>query len=340
MSHKLRNLTVGLVVLASLCILAWMIFKFGAEPAKFFRPPQIEVTFDADRADGLGDGSTIHYRGVEVGRILGVSRDPATDTISIRAQIAKRENLPNNLTADIVITSPLGGVSAIELKLAGPPSGVPLKQGDKLHARYLGSTFLPPEFADLARNANDTVKQFNDAKLIESVKQTVDLTRQRIDQLSKVIDGASSFINDPKLREDVTASLASMRATADNAKTITESLKSRVDRIGDRAEKIADKTEQTIDAAHTTLDSANKRIDEIGASVGQQLVKVSKMLDNVTEISAKLNNGTGTAGQLVNDPKLYQALVDATRELNGGLSDFRRLLQQWEQEGVTLKLGK
>jgi len=41
---------------------------------------------------------------------------------------------------------------------------------------------------------------------------------------------------------------------------------------------------------------------------------------------------------LVNDPRLYESLADTTRQLNATVSDLRRLLEQWEQEGVTMKL--
>ena len=41
---------------------------------------------------------------------------------------------------------------------------------------------------------------------------------------------------------------------------------------------------------------------------------------------------------LVNDPKLYQSLVDNSRELNATILDLKRLVEQWEQEGVSFKL--
>jgi hypothetical protein len=41
---------------------------------------------------------------------------------------------------------------------------------------------------------------------------------------------------------------------------------------------------------------------------------------------------------LLNDPKLYQSLLDSSKELNATISDLRRLVEQWEQEGVSLKV--
>ena len=57
-------------------------------------------------------------------------------------------------------------------------------------------------------------------------------------------------------------------------------------------------------------------------------------------IANKIDKGDGTAGKLVNDPKLYEGLSDSAAELHLTIKDLRRLIQQWEQEGVPFKLGK
>jgi hypothetical protein len=51
-----------------------------------------------------------------------------------------------------------------------------------------------------------------------------------------------------------------------------------------------------------------------------------------------VDKGQGTAALLINDPKLYQSLVDNSRELNVTIATLKRLADQWEQEGVALKL--
>jgi hypothetical protein len=52
----------------------------------------------------------------------------------------------------------------------------------------------------------------------------------------------------------------------------------------------------------------------------------------------KVDKGQGTAGQLVNDPKLYQSLNDTARQLDKTVADLQRLIEQWEQEGIDLRL--
>lgn len=337
MSPRTRNVSVGVVVLLAMFVLVWMIVRFGAYMALPFRPEQIAVTFTAERGDGLGEGSAINYKGIPVGRIISVDRDPKTDEIIIKATLDKDPPLPANVVADIVFSSPLGGVSSLDLRVkpAGKPEGV-LASGAQLKAYYLGSTFLPPEFAELARNFNESVRQFNDAHLIDKVSRTVDTTNEAIVKAGKVIDGVSDLVNDPKMKEDLRKSLEAIHAASDNAREISD----RINAISQRMDSIIDNTDKAIASAKGTFDVSQKRIDELSSLTAQQLVKVSQILDNVNDISGKINKGTGTAGALVNDPRLYQALVDSTRELNGTLSDLRRLAQQWEQEGITLKLGK
>jgi ABC-type transporter Mla subunit MlaD len=81
----------------------------------------------------------------------------------------------------------------------------------------------------------------------------------------------------------------------------------------------------------TDTDQANKQLTD-------RLTQIAGVLDQMQSVAQKLNNGSGTAGLLVNDPRLYEALVDSTRELDASVTDLHRLIDQWEQEGVTLHL--
>jgi hypothetical protein len=62
------------------------------------------------------------------------------------------------------------------------------------------------------------------------------------------------------------------------------------------------------------------------------------LLASVQDITEKLNKGQGTAGQLLNDPRLYQALVDSAKQLSLTVGELRLLVEQWQQEGVGFKL--
>jgi ABC-type transporter Mla subunit MlaD len=80
------------------------------------------------------------------------------------------------------------------------------------------------------------------------------------------------------------------------------------------------------------------RVEELSKQLADDLAHTTALIDSVHSISDKIDKGQGTAGLLVNDPKLYQGLVDAERELNANLTVLQRLLEQSEQEGIPLKL--
>ena len=74
MSPYRRNILVGITVSGALIALGWMILKFGDRPARFFAAESMPITFVAERADGLGEGSNMTYRGVIVGKVNTVKR--------------------------------------------------------------------------------------------------------------------------------------------------------------------------------------------------------------------------------------------------------------------------
>jgi ABC-type transporter Mla subunit MlaD len=66
--------------------------------------------------------------------------------------------------------------------------------------------------------------------------------------------------------------------------------------------------------------------------------EVSRLLQQANEITRKVNEGQGTAAKAINDPRLYENLVSTADQLNATIKDLQRLVRQWEQEGVSLKL--
>src|SRR5437763_9007028 len=105
MSPYRRNILVGAVVVGALATLGWMILKFGDRPARLFAPEQMIVHFSADRADGLGEGSAIQFKGVDVGRIAVVKRTPDGLGVIIDATLDVDPPVPANVEA---LIKPLG----------------------------------------------------------------------------------------------------------------------------------------------------------------------------------------------------------------------------------------
>jgi phospholipid/cholesterol/gamma-HCH transport system substrate-binding protein len=342
MSAYRKNVIVGITVLVALVGLCWMLLKFGGMPAMLFTPSQIPVEFISARADGLGEGSAVLFRGVEVGRVTQIHRSSDNTEIIINAVIDRNPPLPGDLQGVIKIQSLLGAGTSINLEAPGGNTTQPttepagngaevstLQPNQKIPATYVGLDLLPPEFTNLAHELTVTAQELHESHMIEHVNEAVIQSRDMVASLRQMIDN-------PKLRGDV-------QATMDNLKAVTD----KANRIADNMQKFSGQLQNISAEAQTTLQSANKtivktqgHIDDITRQLADRLTQVAKILDNFQSISLKIDAGKGTAGALINDPRLYDSLVDTSKRLNMTLADLKRLIDQWEQEGIYFKISK
>jgi phospholipid/cholesterol/gamma-HCH transport system substrate-binding protein len=336
MSPYRRNILVGVVVLGALVFLGWMILKFGDRPARLFATPTFPVSFAAERADGVGEGSPILYRGVNVGRVTKVARADDMRTILIDAHIDHAPPLPANVRGRIVAQSLLGAGSAISLELDGPDPAGQLAAGDKLVAEFVGLDLLPPQFALLAEELRTTSRELREAGLVQNVNKAVQTIEREVVRAGEMVESMNQLVGDEKMREDLRIALAEIRATTEKANRVAANLEN----FSGDLTQISEQAKGTMTQASATIAKAEGQIDSIGRQLGDRLTQVATLLDTFNEISAKINQGKGTAGALVNDPRLYQNLVDTSEQLKLSMADLRRLVEQWEQEGVSMKLGR
>jgi phospholipid/cholesterol/gamma-HCH transport system substrate-binding protein len=329
MSPYRRNVLVGVTVMGALCVLGWMILKFGGSVARPFAPPSIPVVFETDRADGVADGSAINYLGVETGHVTEVEIDPQSrQRVVIRAVINTDPPLPANVRGVIKTSSLLGSGANIALVTDGPPSNEKLARNQKIQARFVGyAELLPPEFSQLASELAATAKQFRDSNLV------ADLDAQ-VKNAGRVIDSMQQILGDPKTQEDLKASLANMRAVTESAKTLAAKL----DKFADDLQKTNVEANAAIGDARAQITRAGNNVESLSRQMGERLTQIAKLLDQFQSVAEKIDKGQGSAGALVNDPRLYESLLDTSRELNATIKDFKRLVEQWEQEGVSFKL--
>ncbi len=308
-------------MLGALLALGWMIVAFGGSIATPFAPAVIYVRFEASRADGVVEGSPVLYRGVNVGKVTSVKLLADNQNVQIDTQINQEPTLPANIIAQIKQTSVFGSGASILLELNGPtPQGKLADVDTTLRATFVGGGLLPPEFADLATELRETAKQWRESGVIPNLNAQVTKVGTMVEEITK-------FVTDETTQENLRASLANVRTATDSAKRITANLETfsgKLDKIGDNADQLITK--------------ADKNLGDVSKQINDRMLQIADLLKTTQSITAKIDEGQGTAGRLVNDPKLYAGLVETTESLNATIRDLQRLVQQWEQEGVSLKL--
>lgn len=335
MSPYRKNFLVGVVVLGGLITLGWMILQFGDAPIRLVSNNQIRVEFVTARAEGLSEGSAITFRGVTVGRIGRIERQPDNQSVRIEGFIDRTPPLPANLHAYIRSAGFIGGTSTISLQL--PPEQAPqgeLAEGQVIQTQYVGFQALPPEYTELAVELRLAAQQFRESGLIEHLDQTVR-------QATRMIESLNTIVADPEIQADLKAAVANIRQTSETATNVARHLES----FSAGLEDLSKDTHATIQQAHRTINRAEgvlakteTHIDRIGEQIDERLVQIAKLLNTFQAISNKIDQGKGTAGALVNDRRLYESLLLTSQQLNTLVRDLNRLIEQWEQEGATLRL--
>jgi phospholipid/cholesterol/gamma-HCH transport system substrate-binding protein len=311
MSAYQRNVLVGVVVLVGLGMLGWMVLQFANKAATFFLTTGTRITLTTARAEGIADGSPVTYRGVNVGRVTGVRRVLTNDRedVVIDAVIDADPPLPANLHGRIKQTSLLGGSAMVALEIDELATTRP---GASKNVGVLGSgANLQADFVPDVTSLTDSVQT------LSSSAQTM-------------INSINQVIGDPKVNEDIRASLANARQTLENANKVS----ARLETLGASFEKTADSAQATMGEVQITVKDARGEIKRMSDNLNQRLGEIAQSLQRIQSVTQKIDQGQGTAGKLVNDPKLYEALTDTAAELKLTVKDLRRLIQQWEQEGI------
>jgi phospholipid/cholesterol/gamma-HCH transport system substrate-binding protein len=319
MSSRKRNIVTGAVVLIALGALAWMIMQFTGRAMAIFKPAGMPIVFTSNRGDGLSDGSPVLYRGVQVGKVNAVRRLPDNEHVRIDAEVNDNPPLPRNITGEIRTQSQLSSTSQINLEVAGKPEGT-LQPYDEVAIRYVGNTIFPPEFTDLLGNVRRQ-------QLIEHVDQAIVALRVQIEKAGKVMDDVQQLTGNGQLQADLRASVANVRSATERA-----------DKISANLEALTSNANSAVGDVRTVVAKTGDNVDHLTRQVSDDVEKLGKVLNQFEQASAKLNSNKGTAGALLNDPKLYDELTDTAHELNVVSKSLQRILDQWEREGVSLKL--
>jgi len=83
---------------------------------------------------------------------------------------------------------------------------------------------------------------------------------------------------------------------------------------------------------------ASDRFEELTGKLIADADRLGEVLTSLQQSVHRIEAGEGTAGKLVNDSRLYEDLLAATRRLGETLDTFQDLLEQWKAKGVAIKL--
>lgn len=342
MNKRKQNIAVGLTVFSALLILGAMILLFVGLPG--FLQPGYKVYIKSPSTGGVNVGDYLNMSGVRVGKIVEIKffgGDP-TQGIVMTAKINSDVNIPDNVSAKI--SQQLIGGSFIELVPQAPMN----EQTRPARVEYLpkdGSAVVQAQvrggdpmeklapalenFANVAKNIDALVQELRQPTMAPPQPGETQPSTQAsqpgglgyaVAQLNQALVEFRQVIGDPENQQNIKSALHNMA----------------------QASASADEAMQAIRSAATqmsgTLDKTDQQIARLMDRLITDAEQISALLMSINRMVTAIDAGQGTLGKLVNDPQLYNNLVDATRQLNELVKEFRLLLDKWRQTGVQIKL--
>ena len=83
--------------------------------------------------------------------------------------------------------------------------------------------------------------------------------------------------------------------------------------------------------ASSTLVTTQMEIARLSQKLVETLSQLQKTVHDISE-------GNGTTGRLIQDPRLYDSLLDLSKSLKSTVDNLNFLIDKWKDEGVDLKL--
>ena len=239
-----------------------------------------------ESVNGLQDAAAVVISGVKVGQVTGVEVNLERGGVDVVLSISSDFDIPTDSKAMMFSAGLMGGKS-IEIKMG--ESKEYLKSGDAIET---GVTL--DMFDTLANELGD-------------IKERV---ATLLDNLNQTISGVDSLIDDNS--KNLTKTIASLNAVMADLKK--SNIIGNIDGFCATLNQNGEKLEGII----TDINSLTKALNE-----QQSGEKLAQAINEVNALLAKVNNGSGSIGNLVSDDKLYKQLAQAAQNLSLLLADLK-----------------
>ncbi|SEC16896.1 phospholipid/cholesterol/gamma-HCH transport system substrate-binding protein [Maribacter dokdonensis] len=284
-----RELKTGIIVIGGI-----LLFIMGFSYLKSTPIFDNSKTFFAvyPNVGGLQSGTTVSINGFSVGKVNDIRFLDERGNLLVTFTVGNDFKFSKNSTVELYDTGIIGGKG---LQIKPIFDGAPAQSGDTL------KTETRPGITDLAQQKlNPLVRKVESAisgadSVLVNVNSVLDENTKK--ELKEVIGGLNELIT-------------SLNGSASTLNTVLAGNEEKLNASFENFEKL------TANFAKLS-DSLN------AAGLGRTLASLESTMANLDQLTAKIENGDGSMGLLMNDKELYSNLNNASRELDLLLQDFR-----------------
>jgi ABC-type transporter Mla subunit MlaD len=315
-----NNILAGAFLLGSLALGLGVFFILANLWEKFTVPrSEYNVYFSlSEGADGLEKGAIVKVGGVKAGQVVGWSfaKDDTgrINGVDIRIEVNSSITLYENAVA-LLLLPLLGSSSTINFPDVGDPSKVasPMHSDPRLQkGETLVGHLAPPSFLSQAGYGPEQVKQ------LQNIMKNADQTSDRINRITETVEKEL----EPRLA-DIRSILADGKKITSDASESWQQWRARVDSALANVDEASKKLDAMIDEAKAGVEDARQVVTTAQGMLDENRPKVAAVVDNIKELSEKLNKDT------------YAAIMQVLDGANKGVEEFAM-----SAERVRVLIGK
>lgn len=250
---------------------------------------------------GLAVSKPVLVNGFPIGRVSKMELQPDGRTM-VEFKVQQKYDIPKNTLAKLEGTDLLGSKAII------------FDLGDS---------------KEMAEN-KDTLRAFVKGGLAESLQPVQKKAELIIGKMDSILTSVNAIMN-PRFQKNVDRSFNSIANTLQSLEGTTQKVDAlvgkqsvRINNILANVESISANLKSSNVYLTGTLSNFNKISDDVAKSnIKQTLDNANKAVADLQNTIAKINNGQGSMGLLLNDDKMYNNLKDASANLNNLFIDIK-----------------
>ena len=298
-------MVVGLFVIVAAIAFFWLIFKFGDLPVLVSEIRSYEVRIQFPSASGVQKDTPVRFCGYQIGRVTEV-KPP---------DILQDRNTKQWYHQTVVFIS-----------IDNQFKNIPDIADAKLMTRGLGSSYIelrvpPVDVREGKFLSEGSLLQGSSGMTSEFFPEE---SKKKLDDL---ITGISAFV---KSSNDVIGD-------AENKANLKASLANLVEASKQASDAISQLQEAAV-AGKTMLQNADTRTAQLTTSLVTTSDKLGEVMTHLESVLEKIDNGEGTAGKLVNDGRLYEQMLEDSKQLNLVMLDLKSFVAESKGKGIPIKL--
>lgn len=315
MDERVIQFRVGVMVIATVIILAILLLLFGDLPSLVKGTYDIRIALA--EAPGVTPDTPIRVNGVLIGRVRSVGLDNQGRP-DVQARIEQKYQLYHDQAARV--SGSLLGDAVIEI-VPGDRSQphTPIVDGETM--RGIVAKDPLQAIANLEANVSTAIESI--AKTSDEIGLLAGRANRIIDQNEPHINGiianaeqvvarmqstlgnVDKIVGDPQMQENLRKSVNDLPRVLNDLSTTISGLKS---------------TMQLADQNLENLQGITKPLGERGPilvqNVDRALTQLDSLMAEVGQFTRNLTNSQGTVARLVNDPQLYEQISETVSTIN------------------------